>query len=300
MIVIMSKVKLFSGLLLSLFFSPLLVSAELTIFSDQLSWGVRSSKVRLLQLLLNSDYATRLVAQGPGSPGRETDYFGPLTSNALQRFQLKYLNELQTNQSNFVVSGKVDSATAQQLNKQLSIWLDNLKQVVLLSQQKIQSPIPANKPETTTNKISVVDKPTVTTKNNQSVDNLATWWSNSADLSPNNVFWPASPPRSNSMDIYSLSPTQGGPGTVITIKGRGFSTTANKIYSGYDIKHRQISADGQTLSLLVDLRFEPMGSSEGARQYASSTWPLVRQIPLGITVENDSGISNTMVFYYNY
>ena len=49
--------------------------------------GMTDSQVRLLQQFLNSQgYA--VAAQGqPGSPGNETDYFGPSTMKALQRYQ---------------------------------------------------------------------------------------------------------------------------------------------------------------------------------------------------------------------
>jgi len=55
-----------------------------------LSLGSHGEQVRLLQVVLNTDPDTLLAEHGPGSPGQETMYFGPLTHNAVIRFQEKY------------------------------------------------------------------------------------------------------------------------------------------------------------------------------------------------------------------
>lgn len=55
-----------------------------------LTKGMTSPGVKILQQLLNNDPDTRVVQTGPGSPGNESDFFGPATLKAVQKFQVKY------------------------------------------------------------------------------------------------------------------------------------------------------------------------------------------------------------------
>ncbi len=52
--------------------------------------GVKHPAVSALQKILNLDPSTLVSAVGLGSPGNETDYFGPMTTKAVQKFQEKY------------------------------------------------------------------------------------------------------------------------------------------------------------------------------------------------------------------
>ena len=52
--------------------------------------GSRTSEVISLQKILNSDTDTQVSSSGPGSPGNETNFFGPATKKAIQKFQVKY------------------------------------------------------------------------------------------------------------------------------------------------------------------------------------------------------------------
>lgn len=59
-------------------------------FDKDLFLGMDDPQVRDLQKFLNKDPRTQLATQGPGSPGAETTYFGPLTRSAVMRFQAIY------------------------------------------------------------------------------------------------------------------------------------------------------------------------------------------------------------------
>jgi len=63
-------------------------------FTTTLKLGQVSSDVKYLQIVLNSASDTRLAETGVGSPGRETNIFGPLTKAAVIKFQEKYADEV--------------------------------------------------------------------------------------------------------------------------------------------------------------------------------------------------------------
>ena len=60
------------------------------IFTRELSEGVSGPDVLALQKILNADPSTSVSSQGAGSPGHETDYFGALTTKAVEKFQMKF------------------------------------------------------------------------------------------------------------------------------------------------------------------------------------------------------------------
>ena len=63
-------------------------------FTRDLSVGVSGADVLALQKFLNQSADTRLAVSGAGSPGMETMYYGPITANAVSKFQVKYRSEV--------------------------------------------------------------------------------------------------------------------------------------------------------------------------------------------------------------
>lgn len=77
-------------------FILLLPSLTYAAITRTLKQGDRGIDVKELQVFLNSDPDTRIAASGVGSPGKESMYFGALTSLAVKRFQTKYAYETLT------------------------------------------------------------------------------------------------------------------------------------------------------------------------------------------------------------
>ena len=85
-----------STLFVVLFIAPIFAFAETGNFTRSLTLGMSGSDVRSLQIFLNTISETLVASLGAGSPGNETDYFGPATKRALIKFQEKYRNEVLT------------------------------------------------------------------------------------------------------------------------------------------------------------------------------------------------------------
>ncbi len=60
------------------------------VFVQPAAPGSRSPAIIQLQRFLNLDPQTRVSTSGAGSPGSETNFFGPATRAAIQKFQLKH------------------------------------------------------------------------------------------------------------------------------------------------------------------------------------------------------------------
>ncbi|MDD5750847.1 MAG: hypothetical protein PHU56_04390, partial [Candidatus Pacebacteria bacterium] len=89
------------------------------IFSKTLKLGMSDIEVRYLQVVLNSDPETELAGEGIGSAGKETDYFGGKTKQAVIEFQEKYASEILDPVGLAKGTGLVGSSTRAMLNSLL-------------------------------------------------------------------------------------------------------------------------------------------------------------------------------------
>lgn len=87
------------------------------LITTDLKTGSRGEEVRLLQVFLNTDPATRIAASGIGSPGNESTMFGALTAQAVKRFQEKYASDILHPIGLVSGTGSVYAATRAKINE---------------------------------------------------------------------------------------------------------------------------------------------------------------------------------------
>lgn len=85
------------------------------VFVSELRLGSQGAEVKCLQRVLNFDPDTVIASSGPGSKGKETDYFGALTETALKKFQNKISRQLSIPITSITL-GVTDKKTRDALN----------------------------------------------------------------------------------------------------------------------------------------------------------------------------------------
>lgn len=86
-------------------------------FDRALKRGMKGEDVRCLQVILNRELERPIANSGPGSPGNETSYFGPLTKAGVKRFQEEYEQDILAPWSLSRGTGYVGRTTRERLNE---------------------------------------------------------------------------------------------------------------------------------------------------------------------------------------
>jgi len=169
-------------------------------FARDLRFGDKSTEVKELQKVLNSDPATRVAFFGPGSPGEETDFFGNLTKSAVIKFQEKYTKEILVPVGLSRGTGFVGPSTRAKINT-----------LITKSTQasKPEKPDREEKVSDGTSFLDVVE--VVEQKSTQAPD----------------VFQ-----EHDTLIISFPSAYEGLPGVTVTLSGLGFTRTGNTVHLG--------------------------------------------------------------------
>jgi len=108
------------------------------------------------------------------------------------------------------------------------------------------------------------------------------------------------PRVSRTMFIEQISPSFGSSGTVVTISGRGFNKTANRVYTGYGLIEGVPSWDGKHLIFKINFLSGAMGNAMINAKSNENSKVKAMRIPLWLYVENETGISNNRIFWFQF
>lgn len=212
--------------------------------TQNLSLGSRGAQVITLQKILNKDPDTHIAETGPGSPGKETSYFGLLTKAAVIRFQMKYASEVLTPAGLTKANGRVVSYTRAKLNT-LSV-IPNEKVITTA-------------PPVATSTVAIISVATTTdyiVKENEKIDiyagdkmiaNVQSKLLSTINTAIASQATPSAMPTIRTTDLpvvilKTLLPQYGIPGTRITVAG-DMVTSNSAVYFGNKYIVRSLEED---------------------------------------------------------
>ncbi|MEX0918946.1 MAG: peptidoglycan-binding protein [Candidatus Paceibacterota bacterium] len=238
-----------------------------------LTLGSRGEDVRQLQKFLNRS-GSPVASVGPGSPGQETAFFGQLTKQAVRRYQELHQAEILAPIGLATGTGYVGRLTRRQINLAAD-FADHqpVTDTITPSPDSSEPEILVTEPLVSRAKTNEPTPKSVSAETSVLNNNLT------PDFS-----LPSPPPRSATMSLFLVNPSTGRPGTMVTIAGEGFDTKANTVYTGSEVLSAIPSADGQSLTVTINSPFTGEADPEGF------------DLPLRLYVENDTGISNPLIF----
>lgn len=323
--------KLRTTLIVFLLVAPLSVFAVPDMFPRALRFGMSGEDVRALQVLLNTDSATRIAGVGAGSPGNETNYFGLATKRAVAKFQEKYRDEVLTPVGLTMGTGFMGEKTRLKMNSILvgagtktptvpqvtSTALDASQQTDVVVKFPSQY---SGKPGTritilgwgftaTDNTINFgsnykIEKATSADGNNISiiVPNIPKGVylisvKNAHGDSKTSSFFSVIDGVSALPVISSITPDRATRGDTVTIKGSGFAATGNMLRTTLKVFENIPAVDSGTIIFTIPSDTFTTPPAGFAIPMASSTVAVATSsLPVWIYVVNENGVSNGKSF----
>jgi len=279
-------------------------------FNRNLTVGYYGDDVLALQQRLNQSSITQLASNGPGSPGQETRYFGPLTRQAVIKFQDLYKSEVLTPLGLSRGTGYFGPSTRKKLNEG-DMGSKTPTQPTAQTEITVVRIEPASSPPgravalygqgfTGEETITIGGQEAVVSPRSSGVSTILFYI---PDLTPGKhsvvvkrgdkvsiplTYLVTSATSTVHPIISGLSPTSGRLGTILTINGSGFDLTSNTIYLGYDTISNVASKDGNTLIISILPDTQPfVGNEDGKITF-----------PFWVYVENSNGVSNYKIFNF--
>lgn len=102
--------------------------------------------------------------------------------------------------------------------------------------------------------------------------------------------------RAAAPTVTSISPTRGGAGTVVTVRGNGFTPTGNKVSSVFEEFENVSSSDGTTLEIVIQGPFPKDFLESNKAFYENYGFEMDYQL----VVSNSNGVSGFLPFRFTF
>ena len=282
------------------------------LFSATLFFGQTSPSVFELQKILNRDPQTIVATAGPGSPGNETNYFGPATRDAVIRFQEAHAAQILIPNGLARGTGVVGPSTRALLNSLVAV--SNADQNTansfgqLFSAADMQNATAADTlmlaypssysgragdtltlygsgfaSRANTVHVGTYEIQNISSSNssllsfalpaNMSPGRYEISVSNEKGTTPEKTFFVVTASGAAAPVIERVEPASGGLQTPIKIIGKNFSPTENEVRTNFGVMQHISSPDGTTLTITLS----PENLADLQQSFAQSpsvSWPV--------------------------